>query len=82
MNKVSIFVRNSTQSSTTKMRLKKIHFFITALILLVPTVMFAPPIPPGPGGTTPAAPIDAGIGFLIIAGASYGMHKIASRKKN
>ena len=52
--------------------------------ILLPNIMFAPPIPPGPGGSTPITPIDNGIIILLVAGLSLGMyslHKMKSTKK-
>ena len=48
--------------------------------ILLPTIMFAPPIPPGPGGSTPITPIDNGIIFLLIAGLSLGMYSLVKMK--
>ena len=48
---------------------------------LLPTIMFAPPIPPNPGGSTPVTPIDGGIIFLFIAGISFGIYQILQLRK-
>lgn len=63
-----------------QMKRNFLYITLVSLFLLLPTIMFAPPIPPGPGGSTPAAPIDAGLGFLLVAGAAYGIQKVAKRK--
>jgi len=64
---------------------KSIHKALTATFLLafilLPTIMFAPPIPPGPGGSTPITPIDSGIWFLVLAGVSYGVYRFLNFKK-
>ena len=58
-------------------------FFYTILLtgfILLPEILFSAPIPPGPGGSTPA-PIDGGIGFLIAAGIAYGTKRFFDRAK-
>ncbi len=51
------------------------------MFTLLPTVMFAPPIPPNPGGSTPVTPIDGGIIFLFIAGITFGVYQIVQLRK-
>ncbi len=48
---------------------------------LLPTVMFAPPIPPPTQSTDPIAPIDGGILFLFVAGISFGIYQIMQLRK-
>lgn len=59
-------------------------FFILALGLNLSVV--AAPAPPVGGGSPscwppPCVPIDGGIGFLIAAGALYGLKRLSSNKK-
>ena len=72
--------------------MKKVKNFI-AIILVLNGVMITntiadPPDPPNPGnspisnGDPVGAPIDGGIGFLLILGASYGTRKIFFIKKS
>lgn len=49
-------------------------------LILLPAVMYAPPIPPGPGSTTPS-PIDGGLVFLLIAGVTYGIKRLVDMRK-
>lgn len=49
-------------------------------IWLCPVVLFAPPIPPGPGGGGPGATIDSGLILLLMAGALYGIRQIYKSK--
>ncbi|MGK0285126.1 MAG: hypothetical protein ACI9GM_000157 [Salibacteraceae bacterium] len=51
------------------------------VFILLPTIMYAPPIPPNPGGTSPVTPIDGGVLFLFIAGISFGVFQIIQLKK-
>jgi hypothetical protein len=51
------------------------------MFILLPTIMFAPPIPPNPGGSTPVTPIDNGILLLLIAGLSYGVIRVLKTRK-
>ncbi|MCX6246899.1 MAG: hypothetical protein NTW10_04125 [Bacteroidetes bacterium] len=61
-------------------------FFVLQLILIplfISGVFADPPGPPGPGGDPSGnggvpvgAPIDDGIGILLILGAVYGCYKI------
>ena len=54
-------------------------FLILAAFLFISQTVFAQPCPPG---CPEILPIDGGIGFLIAAGAVYGVKKIRdSRKK-
>lgn len=76
------FVKDSPLLKHRKMKSKLYKSIIVFGLILLPTVMFAPPIPPGPGGSTPVAPIDAGVGFLLVAGAAYGMRLIGGVKKH
>lgn len=55
---------------------RAINYFQFLMFILAPTIMFAPPIPPNPGGSGPITPIDGGLGFLLIAGASYGIKRL------
>jgi len=57
------------------------RYIQVAIYILLPAIMFAPPPPPNPGGTTPGTPIDAGLGFLLIAGASYGIKRVMDARK-
>jgi hypothetical protein len=61
--------------------LKAVKAVMLALFILLPTIMFAPPFPPNPGGSTPIAPIDGGLIFLLIAGFSYGVYRILKLRK-
>ena len=65
-----------------KLLLKAIKNLQVVAFVLLPTIMFAPPIPPGPGGSTPAAPIDNGIIMLLIIGMSFGVFKLIKMKYN
>lgn len=47
--------------------------FVTLLFVLLSTYSFAQP---GDPGEDPDIPIDAGIGFLISAGAIFGAKKV------
>ena len=58
-----------------------IGYIQLAIYIFLPAIMFAPPLPPNPGGTTPSTPIDAGLGFLIVAGASYGIKRVMDARK-
>ncbi len=60
---------------------KLINAIQLAIYILLPAIMFAPPVPPGPGNTSPVTPIDAGLGFLLIAGASYGVKRVMDSRK-
>lgn len=62
---------------------KIINAIQVVIFVLLPAVMFAPPLPPNPGGTSPSTPIDGGLIFLLVAGVSYGI-KLAldARTKN
>ncbi len=51
------------------------------MFILLPTIMFAPPIPPNPGGSTPVTPIDNGILLLLIAGLTYGVMRVIKARK-
>lgn len=67
---------------TNKMLLNALRVTQIVVFLLIPTIMFAPPIPPPPGGSTPITPIDGGLVFLLIAGVTLGVITlIKSRKK-
>jgi len=57
------------------------RYIQVAIYILLPAVMFAPPLPPNPGGTTPSTPIDAGLGFLLVAGASYGIKLVMDARR-
>ena len=61
------------------MLLKKGLFFFLCIILLfsIGIPLLAQPIEPPPE----PIPIDGGIGFLLIAGAAYGITKLAGRRK-
>lgn len=50
------------------------------MLLLIPAIMFAPPLPPGPGNTVPV-PIDSGLYFLLIAGVIFGIKQIMDFRK-
>lgn len=46
------------------------------LLTFLPFALFAPPpLPPCPG-CGPGAPIDGGLGFLLLLGAGYGAKKL------
>ena len=64
-----------------QLTLKLINAIQVVVYILLPTIMFAPPFPPNPGNTSPNSPIDAGIGFLLVAGASYGIKRLADARK-
>ncbi len=51
-----------------------IYPFLVLGLVTVPGLLLSAPIPPGPGGTSPT-PIDGGIGFLVLAGLTYGAKK-------
>lgn len=59
-----------------------IGYIQLAIYILLPAIMFAPPLPPNPGGSTPSTPIDAGLGFLLVAGASYGIKRVMDARKD
>tara|TARA_R110002050_G_scaffold204327_2_gene339732 strand:+ start:38458 stop:38670 length:213 start_codon:yes stop_codon:yes gene_type:complete len=52
------------------------------VFILLPSIMFAPPIPPNPGGSTPVTPIDTGVLFLLVVGLFYGIFRLINAKKN
>ena len=61
--------------------LKLIRAVYVIIFILLPTVMFAPPIPPSPGGSSPVTPIDGGVIFLFIAGISFGIYQIVQLRR-
>lgn len=61
------------------LKIAKAAFLI--MFMLLPTILFAPPVPPPTGGTDPITPIDGGIMFLFIAGVSFGVYQIIQLKK-
>ena len=63
-----------------KLLLKTIKTLQVVAFVLLPTIMFAPPIPPGPGASTPAAPIDNGIILLLTIGMTFGAYKLIKMK--
>lgn len=67
------------------MKLFKNALFLVS-IFLTNVILAAPPPPPAgsPGcWPPPCIPVDGGIGFLIAAGAAYGVKKLYnSHKKN
>jgi len=65
---------------TVKMINKLLNIAQLVMFLLVPAIMFAPPLPPGPGNTTPVS-VDNGIYFLIIAGVMFGVKKIIDLRR-
>ncbi len=52
---------------------KEIVLYVVGILLLLPLLGLSQP--GGPGGD-PDIPIDAGIGFLIAAGAAFGIKKV------
>lgn len=66
---------------TNKLMLKVVNTIQLVAFILIPSIMFAPPIPPNPGSSTPVTPIDGGIVFLLVAGAAFGIKKIIDLKK-
>jgi hypothetical protein len=66
---------------TNKLVLKVVNTVQLVAFILIPSIMFAPPIPPNPGSSTPVTPIDGGIVFLLVAGAAFGIKKIMDLKK-
>ena len=71
----------ATKVMKTRLTLKLINAIQVVVYILLPAIMFAPPLPPPPGNTAPNSPIDAGLGFLIVAGASYGIKRIMDARK-
>ncbi|MCE2497201.1 MAG: hypothetical protein J4F31_11600 [Flavobacteriales bacterium] len=51
-------------------------FAIIVALMLVPTVVLGQPANPDP----PGVPIDGGVGFLLAAGAAYGVKKYRDHK--
>lgn len=62
--------------------LKTLRILQVVMFVLLPSVMFAPPIPPNPGSSTPVTPIDTGVIFLFIAGVFFGAYQIFQLRKN
>ena len=60
---------------------KLINSIQLAIFIFIPAVMVAAPLPPNPGNSTGGAPIDAGLGFLLVAGASYGIKRVVDARK-
>ena len=58
-----------------------IGYIQLAIYVLLPAIMFALPMTPRPAGSTPSTPIDAGLGFLLVAGASYGIKRVLDARK-
>lgn len=61
--------------------LNKLSFFCFSVLMLLANVMYAPPLVPTPGGSSPATPIDGGIAVLLAAGTAYGVKKVIDLKK-
>ncbi len=61
------------------------HLFTTFFLLLIftgfPSLVHAQIIDPGCDPLDPYCPIDGGIGFLLAAGAAYGLKKIRNSLK-
>jgi len=55
----------------------KKKFFLTAGLLLVTCLLFAPPLPP----STTETPLDLGASIVIGGGLMYGIMKIRKFKK-
>lgn len=67
------------------MKASKCLFTIFFFLLGISKIFSVPPPPPGgsPGcWPPPCIPVDGGVTFLIIAGAAYGLKKIASSRGN
>lgn len=66
---------------TNKLMLKVVNTIQLVVFILIPSVMYAPPIPPNPGSSTPVTPINGGIIFLLIAGLALGIKKVLDLRK-
>ena len=66
---------------TKNLLFKAVSTLQLVMFILLPTIMFAPPIPPNPGGSTPVSPIDNGILLLLIAGVTYGIMRVIKARK-
>ena len=53
-------------------------FCIVIVLLAFPILLNAQPTDPTPAS---AVPIDGGVGFLLAAGAAFGIKKLGFRKK-
>jgi len=66
---------------TNKLVLKVVNTVQLVVFILIPSIMFAPPIPPNPGSSTPVTPIDGGVIFLLVAGLAFGIKKVLDLRK-
>ncbi len=60
------------------------NLFLLFFVLLTNVILSAPPPPPAgsPGcWPPPCIPVDGGIGFLIAAGAAYGVKKLYNTRQ-
>lgn len=80
-----IFAPNTQNKFTIIMKnnfvIKAIRTIQLIAFVLIPSIMFAPPIPPNPGSSSAVTPIDGGVVFLFIAGISFGIYQIFQLRK-
>ena len=75
-------------TSSTHLKMKQFSKLVFTLSLFFLSLFFIPftsfaqsPGDPGDPGGDPDAPIDGGIGVLLVAGVLYGIHKLRVEKK-
>ncbi|MGB0805399.1 MAG: PID-CTERM protein-sorting domain-containing protein [Salibacteraceae bacterium] len=66
---------------TNNIVLKAFRTLQVLIFVLIPSVMFAPPIPPNPGSSSAVTPIDGGVFFLFVAGILFGVYQIFQLRK-